>query len=141
MNSVNIGGCITFLSGITQTKSGLNIMTFGIKTKKKVKREDAIYENFKVTAFGNVADYANKYFMKGDYVLVSGTLANNVFTNKDGVQVRECVIVASDIESVRKSEESANEEFASQSENDGFIDISKSNGNAAKMIDDEDLPF
>ena len=48
-------------------------------------RYDADFPN--VVAFGNTAEFVNKYFHKGDRIEVIGQIRTGSYTNKDGVKV------------------------------------------------------
>ena len=144
MNNVSLGGCITFIGNVYQTKNGVNMLNFGIGTKRLVKEKE-FFESFEVVCYGYLIDYVQKYVEKGEYVLVTGSLSTRTSKTKEGVEYKKHVIYANDIESVRKSEFSAQENYKKDSEEDGYADISKAtNGGAANILNqvtDDDLPF
>jgi single-strand DNA-binding protein len=60
----------------------------------------------KVTCFGKTAEFAAK-LKKGDEILASGYLEPNEYKDKDGVERKETVMVASAIQAIGGKKESA----------------------------------
>ena len=78
-------------------------------------------------AFGKSAEFAEKYFRKGQRVLISGRIQTSSYTNKDGQKVYTTdVLIATGQASSRPSSSNAG--------TDGFMDIPDG-------VDDENLPF
>ena len=145
MNSVVLGGSVSFIGKVYQSKNGSNMLTLGIGTKKMVKDKE-YFDSFEVLCYGSIIDYVNKYLNKGDYIIVTGSLSTRLQTAKDGVtEFRKYSVIASDIESVRKAELSAQEAYKQESDEDGYIDMEKSacgGANAVfQSVTDDDLPF
>ena len=71
--------------------------------------------------------------------------ASKLQTAQDGTQIRKYTIIASDVESVRKAELSAQEAYKKESDEDGYVDMEKAaNGggsNVFETVTDDDLPF
>ena len=89
-------------------------------------------------AFGKAAEFAEKYFHKGQRVLVEGRLQIGEFTNKDGQKVptADVVIENQEFADAPKGGQAA-PSFSgdsSASVDDGFINIEGS-------TDEQDLPF
>lgn len=87
-----------------------------------------------ISAWGNRAEFAEKYFCQGMRVLVSGRLQSREYTNRDGVKVRAWEIVAQDQEFADGKRDKGGDHPAPAAQNDGFMDIPDS-------VDDEGLPF
>lgn len=144
MNSVVLGGSVSFIGKTFQSKNGNDMLTFGIGTKKNVKGKD-YFDSFEVLCYGSIIEYVNKYLGKGDYVIVTGSLSTRLQTAQDGTQIRKYTIIANDVESVRKAELSAQEAYKKESDEDGYVDMEKAaNGggtNVFETVTDDDLPF
>ena len=144
MNSVVLGGSVSFIGKTFQSKNGNDMLTFGIGTKKNVKGKD-YFDSFEVLCYGSIIEYVNKYLGKGDYVIVTGSLSTRLLTAQDGTQIRKYTIIANDVESVRKAELSAQEAYKKESDEDGYVDMEKAaNGggsNVFETVTDDDLPF
>ena len=135
MNSVSLGGSVTFIGKVYQSKNGSNMLTFGIGTKKIVKDKE-YFDSFEVICYGNIIDYVN----------VTGSLSTRLQTAKDGVtEFRKYSVIANDVESVRKAELSAQEAYKQESDEDGYVDMEKSACGGAntvfQSVTDHDLPF
>lgn len=144
MNNVVLGGSVSFIGKVYQSKNGSNMLTFGIGTKKIVKDKE-YFDSFEVLCYGNLIDYVNKYLSKGDYIIVTGSLSTRLQKTQDGIEYKKYTIIANDIESVRKAELSAQEAYRQESEEDGYVDMEKSaNGGSGAVfntVTDDDLPF
>lgn len=84
-----------------------------------------------VVAFGKAADFADKYFAKGQRVLVSGRIQTGSYKNRDGQTVRTFDIIAEDQEFADSKQEAAKP--APKTDADGFQQLPD--------LDDEGLPF
>lgn len=107
--------------------------------RRFAKKDDANKTDFiRCVAFGKAAEFASKYFHKGQRVLVEGRLQIGEFTNKDGQRVPTADVI---IESQEFADQPKNGQTApaaskesSASVMDGFVSIDGS-------TDDEELPF
>lgn len=59
-----------------------------------------------VVAFGKAAEFAEKYFIKGMKVLVTGRIQTGSYTNRDGVKVYTTDVIAEDQEFTESKRES-----------------------------------
>lgn len=68
------------------TQSNMGVVRFGLAVDKRQKSQDGRREAdfFNIVAFQQTAEFVNKYFKKGQQVLVEGRLQNNNWTDKDG---------------------------------------------------------
>ena len=84
MNSFMLTGRVLGNLESSTTLSGVKIVNFIIEVDRESKGKDGLTtETFKITCFGNVADYALANLKFGSNVGVNGRLsANNMF--KDG---------------------------------------------------------
>jgi len=60
--------------------------------------EDDATDYFSCTAFGRLAEFAERYLRQGIKVLVTGSLRNENYTNRDGEKVYSVRLVLSNIE-------------------------------------------
>ena len=107
--------------------------------RKFAKKEDGskATDFIRCVAFGKAAEFASKYFHKGQRVLVEGRLQIGEFTNKEGQKVptADVVIESQEFADAPKNGQSvptASKE-SSASVTDGFMEIEGST--------DEDIPF
>ena len=108
--------------------------------RRFAKKEDGskTTDFIRCVAFGKAAEFASKYFHKGQRVLVEGRLQIGEFTNKDGQKVPTADVV---IENQEFADAPKNGQTApsptidsSASVDEGFISIEGS-------TDEQDLPF
>lgn len=119
MNSVVLGGHIGN-DPKSYTAGNLKIVKVSIGTQRYTK-EGNVTDWHLVEIFGKTAEYAEKYFKKGDYILVNGYIATNQFKGRDGQEVRETVVKTTMVEMVSKgakSSDSSTQEIPPQNSND-----------------------
>ena len=89
-------------------------------------------------AFGKSAEFAEKYFRKGQRVLISGRIQTNSYTNKDGQKVYTTDVLIATQESADGKGSGGGQVSSrpspSNASTDGFMDIPDS-------VDGEGLPF
>lgn len=84
---------------VSQGERQTSIGRFSIAVDRRFKREgqpDADF--FNCTAFGRQAEFIEKYLHKGTKVVVVGSIQNDNYTNKDGVQQYSVQIMVDEIE-------------------------------------------
>ena len=107
--------------------------------RRFAKKEDGnkATDFIRCVSFGKAAEFASKYFHKGQRVLVEGRLQIGEFTNKDGQKVptADVVIENQEFADAPKNGQAvpATSKESSASVTDGFLDIEGST--------DEDIPF
>ena len=107
--------------------------------RKFAKKEDGskATDFIRCVAFGKAAEFASKYFHKGQRVLVEGRLQIGEFTNKEGQKVPTADVVIESQEFADAPKNGQAEPVASKessaSVTDGFMQIDGST--------DEDIPF
>lgn len=139
MNKVILMGRLTrdpevrYSQGSSQTA----IARFSVAVDRKFKREgqpDADF--FNCTAFGRQAEFIERYLKKGIKILLSGSIQNDNYENKDGQQVYSVRVMVEEIEFAESKNSSGNQgQNTSQpmSNSDGFMNIPDGI--------DEELPF
>ena len=89
-------------------------------------------------AFGKSAEFAEKYFRKGQRVLVSGRIQTNSYTNKDGQKVYTTDVLIATQEFAdgkgASTGQASSRPSSSNASADGFMNIPDG-------VDDEGLPF
>ena len=101
MNKVILMGRLTrdpevrYSQGSSQTA----VARFSVAVDRRFKREgqpDADF--FNCTAFGRQAEFIERYLRKGTKILLSGSIQNDNYTNKDGQQVYSVRVIVDEIE-------------------------------------------
>ena len=73
----------------TQGDQASCIARFTVAADRKYKKqgEESVADFINCVAFGKTGEFVEKYFAKGDKILVCGRLQSGSYTNKDGVVV------------------------------------------------------
>lgn len=87
-------------------------------------------------AFGKSAEFAEKYFRKGQRVLISGRIQTGSYTNKDGQKVytTDVLIATQEFADGKGAGQTSSRPSSSNASADGFMNIPDG-------VDDEGLPF
>ena len=114
-NKVILIGRLTRDVELKKTASDISFANFSLAIDKPYNKEkdhpEAVFVNCNV--WRSRADFLAKYFGKGDKVAVEGYLDDNVWTDKDGREHKDKIVVVDDIEFVeRKSNKSAENDSA-----------------------------
>jgi single-strand DNA-binding protein len=109
MNCVIISGNLTRDPVSKTTQSGIPIASFGVAVNRITKKQDGSgYEVdfFDVTAWSKSAEFAIQYLKKGNKVIIKGRLQNSQWQDQNGETKRKTDIIAEQVESVGKKEDS-----------------------------------
>lgn len=118
---------------VSQGERQTTIGRFSIAVDRRFKREgqpDADF--FNCTAFGRQAEFIEKYLHKGTKVVVVGSIQNDNYTNKDGVQQYSVQIMVDEIEFAESKNASGESNYgggynnaapASNTQPGGFMNI------------------
>ena len=120
--------------------SSMAIVRFTLAVDRRfAKKDDANKTDFvNCVAFSKIAEFASKYFHKGQRALVEGRIQTGNYTNKEGQKVYTTDIAVENMEfadSLKQGQgATAPKESGSASVMDGFTSIDGS-------TDDSELPF
>jgi single-strand DNA-binding protein len=107
--------------------TNIAVAKFGIAVGRRFKKAgEADADFFQCVSFGKQAEFVEKYLKKGTKILLTGSVENNNYTNKEGVKVYATVINANEIEFAEgKGTESSEpgQNTAGGKKDDGFINI------------------
>ena len=130
---------------IRYSQQGGAIADFTIAIDRRYKREgqpDADF--FQVTAFGKLAEFVEKYLVKGTKIVYSAEVQNNNYEDKNGVKHYGTKMIANSIEFAESKKAASDNAPADEPKSgtnntapavdDGFM-------NVADSVDDESLPF
>ncbi|MCR5144753.1 MAG: single-stranded DNA-binding protein [Lachnospiraceae bacterium] len=112
------------------------ITRFNIAVNRQFKREgDPDADFFSCVCFGKTAEFVEKYFKKGNRILVEGEVRNNNYTNKDGQKVYGTELLINSVEFCESKNSNNNSSAPSPAgpapDNSGFME----------MPDEDELPF
>lgn len=86
MNKILLLGRLTADPETRYTQSNIPMTRFKIAVNRQGKPQEGqpTADFFQITAWRHTAEFVQKYFTKGQQVLVEGYLRNNSYTDKDG---------------------------------------------------------
>lgn len=135
-NKVILIGRLTRDIELKKTASDISFANFSLAIDKPYNKEkdhpEAVFVNCNV--WRNRADFLAKYFGKGDKVAIEGYLDDNVWTDKDGREHKDKIVVVDDIEFVERKSNKSTENDSAKTENSDLSDSDEEE-------DDSDLPF
>lgn len=99
MNKVILIGRLATDPELRRTQSNTAVTSFTLAVDRRFAREGDVQADFvPVVAWSGTAEFAAKYFTKGQRVAVCGRLHNRDWTDKDGNKHRVTEIVADEVE-------------------------------------------
>lgn len=137
MNKIIFLGRISRDIEMRYTQDNRAITKFGIAVPRKFKRDgEPEADFFNCTAFGKTGENIEKYFSKGNKILIEGEIRTDNYTNRDGQKVYSVNVIVQSFEfcesaSARQNNNSGVNNSFSQS--DGFVNIPDNM--------EDDLPF
>ena len=132
MNKIIIKGRLGRDPEIKYSKD-LAIATVSVAVNKPGK--DAGADWFSVTAFGKQAELLEKWWHKGDEIIVVGRMQSNKYTDRNGVEKTTWSVIASELEFCGKKETAKPEpKKEAPRDADGFVTVDD-------PLDDDGLPF
>lgn len=103
------------------------IANFRIAVDKRFKRKDdteaPTADFFRVTAFGKLGEFCEKYLKKGTKIVYEGRIENNNYTDANGNKVYRDQIIAESIEFAESKKAQENNSGSSDASTDGFMNI------------------
>lgn len=140
MNKVFLIGNLTRDPEVSETNTGIPVCRFSIAVNRNYTGTDGERQTdfFNITVWRKSAENCGKYLKKGSKVVVTGSLQNRSYEDKDGIKRNVTDIIANEVEflSSRSSGDGSDDDFRPQQ-----------HSTAAKkpelevMSDDDTLPF
>lgn len=135
MNKIILKGRIARDIDIRFSKTtNIKIANFSIAVKRDYKSQNGEYESdfFNCTAFKNTAEFLEKYFEKGQEILLIGHLQNRTWQDDNGNNRYATDVIVDNIEfcGAKKSNNTSNINTAEQQLNDFEVSVQT-----------DDLPF
>lgn len=98
MNYIAFDGRITKDIEISTSKDGKEYSKFTVAVDRRVKKGEEKKADFiDCIIFGSGASFLNRFFKKGDGVVVEGTLTSDKYTNKEGKSVTKWSVLVDKI--------------------------------------------
>ena len=94
LNVVAIEGRVCFDPELKKTSRGVSVLTLRVASERRVAEKVEKYY-FNVVCWNTLAEFAARYFPKGQPIAVTGHLASREYTTKDGFK-RDVVDIVAD---------------------------------------------
>lgn len=133
LNSVSMVGRLAIDPVLKTTPNNIYVVSFTIAVDRDFSRqgEERQTDFFDIIAWRNTAEFISKFFKKGSWIAIQGSLQTHFYDDKNGSKRKSYDIVASNVSFCgSKNEKSSKNEYESQ----------KSPSGEAVPTDDE-LPF
>ncbi|MDR1328875.1 MAG: single-stranded DNA-binding protein [Oscillospiraceae bacterium] len=141
LNQAIIQGRLCAGPALRQTQSGLPVVSFAVAVERDYKAEGSGKREtdfIQAVAWRKTAEFVNKYFGKGDPIIVSGRLQVRDYTDKNGNDRRAVEIVADHAYFAGAKKDGGEK----RSDYDAGQSYSGSGGAFSELDDDDqDLPF
>lgn len=100
MNKVILIGRLTANPEFKQTPSGVSVCRFNIVVDRPYQKDKQQQESDFIScqAWRNTADFVQRFFVKGKPIIVEGSLRNNNYTDKNGVNHYGMDVLVSNVE-------------------------------------------
>ncbi len=108
------------------TANNISVAKTSIAVNRKIKNDKGIYEAdfFNVIAFNKLAEHLNKYFTKGQEILLEGRMQNRTWEDQEGVKRYATDYIIENVEfcGISKKEEKplGEDDFITIGEDDGL---------------------
>ena len=97
MNNVQLSGRLTRDPELRHTQAGVPVVSFSLAVDREFDRDTADFIN--ITAWRKTAEFVDKYFRKGQRVVISkGRIRVDPYTDKDGNKRTRFEVVADAVE-------------------------------------------
>lgn len=86
LNKILLQGRVVAEPELRTTQNGISVTTIRIAVERSHKNADGekVSDFFTCVAWRGTAEFVEKYFHKGELIIVDGKLQNNEYTDKDG---------------------------------------------------------
>lgn len=145
MNKVILMGRLTRDPELRRANNGsdMAIVRYTLAVDRAMKKDDNASTDFiQCVAFGKAGEFAEKYFVKGLRVLVSGRLNTGSYTNKDGQKVytTDVIVESQEFADGKRGEEgySMGDNSRNFTDNANYDDFSRFSDDS---VDDMEIPF
>lgn len=134
MNKVILLGRLVADPETRNTQSNIAMTRFKLAVNRQGKPQEGQpnADFFQITAWRQTAEFVQKYFHKGQQVLIEGYLRNNSWTDKDGNKRYADEVHADKVYFADSKRESGQAQQTQQPQNEGFYALNE---------DPDSLPF
>ena len=140
LNRVVLIGRLTRDPELRTTSTGKSVVSFSIAVQKRIKPQnpnDPDADFFRVTAWGQTAEFVSNYMSKGRLVAVDGRLETRKFVDNQGANREVVEVVADNVNGLDRPRDDAGDSGGAST---GHAGGGRANTNVAPSADEYD-PF
>lgn len=138
MNKVILMGRLTADPEVRYTQDGKAVASFSLAVDRRSAKQDQKADFIRCQVWEKKAEVAQKYFVKGTKILISGRIQTGTYKDRNGKTVYTTDVVIEEMEFAESKAQSTDPKPEPKPEqkpdNDGFIHLDPNSI-------DEDLPF
>lgn len=139
MNHIVIKGRISATPEIKTTQNGNKVCTFSVAVDRPYSKNKET-DFFRCNAWRGTAEFIEKYFGKGQEILIDGAMISNTYTAKDGSQRTSWDVQVNSVEFCG-SKSSSGESSETKKPAKTSKPSKAATDDEPESDDDEDLPF
>ena len=138
LNSVCLMGRLTADPELKSTQSGVSVCSFRIAVDRTYtpKGQEKQTDFINIVTWRSVAEFAARYFHKGQLVAVQGSIQTGQYTDKDGNKRTSFYVVADNVFFAEKKAESGDSK-----QGEGYGHSQDIQGDFEEIVGNDDLPF
>lgn len=140
LNSCTIQGRLAADPQLRQTTSGKNVASFRVACARNY-GQDTATDWLDCVAWGKTAEFVNKYFRKGEQILLLGSIQTREYQDKNGNNRKAVEINAERVFFCGGKQALSATDTPVQSRTVPSLGASEFSGSFAPIEEDEDLPF
>ena len=140
MNKVILAGRLTQDPELKTTNTGIEVVSFSVAVNRNYKKDDGTQEAdfINCQAWRQKAVFLNKYFSKGDGVVLEGKLQTRTYKDKNGNNRTAVEVVVDELEFPQGRTNKSN---GTNNDNCSTTQLQNISQDDEELIPDDDLPF
>lgn len=139
MNSIHIKGRLTRDPDFKTLDSGKSVVTFSVAVNRRYQKD--VSDFFTVTAWEKTVELINKFFVKGQEIIVEGEMQSRGYTDRDSNKRTAWEIRLENFDFCGSKSDNSGGGRSATSENPPSSVSTGDSGDFVEIDGDDDLPF
>lgn len=97
MNKVMLMGRLTRDPEVKYTQTNMNMTLFTIAVNRRTKNDEKSADFFNIVAWNKTGEFVNKYFKKGQQVVIIGRLSTREYVDLNGNKKQVTEVIAEEV--------------------------------------------
>ncbi len=128
MNHVCLCGRLGSDIGLKKTQSGISVTSFPLAVERQYQQDgERITDWIDIEAWRGTAEFIQKWFAKGDPIIICGEIRTSVWTDNDGNKRKRVYVTANAVEFVPQKKKQGTNALSANAggQEEGFIPLSR----------------